>query len=77
MKIEELGYVPEMRQRMGLDEDCTDLDKDIECMTPMDRIGLIAGWYLGSDSWAGTFKEWCESQGVYLTTNPNADGVID
>lgn len=76
MTIEELGYVPEMRQRLGLKEDDTKRDKEIEAMKPMERVRLVFGWYLGSGDWADTAKEYFESQGIYLTTNPEADGII-
>lgn len=66
MNIDELGYVEEMRKRLGLEEDDTTLDPRIEQMTPLKRVGLIAGWYLGDASWASTFKEWCESQNMIL-----------
>jgi hypothetical protein len=77
VNIDDLGYVEEMRQRMGLDETDKSRDVDIVKMEPMDRVRLIAGWYLGSDDWADTFKEYFESQGLYLTTNPNAKGVLE
>lgn len=77
MTIEELGYVEEMRQRLGLSEDDESRDKEIEAMDPLQRVRLIAGWYLGDGGWADTFREYCESQGLYLTTDPEANGVID
>lgn len=77
ISIDELGYVEEMRKRLGLDECDTSRDSEIEEMQPIDRVRLIAGWVLGSAEWADIFKEYFESQGLYLTTNYNADGVID
>ena len=76
LKIGELGYVEEMRQRLGLDKNDVSNDQKLENMEPMSRVWLIAGWFLGSGSWADTFKEYFESQGLFLTTNPDADGVI-
>jgi len=77
MKIDEMGYVDEMRQRLGLEEGDTRKDAEIESMSPLSRVRLIAGWFLGYDNWANTFKEYFKSQGLYLTTNPEADGVIE
>lgn len=76
MKVDELGYVEEMRQRLGLEEDDTSKDAEIERMEPMERVELVTGWFLGGRGWADTFKGYCESQGVYLTTDPEANGII-
>ena len=76
LTIEELGYVKEMRQRLGLDPNNKSKDKFIESISPMRRVRLITGWYLGDGFWADSFKSYFWSQGLYLTTNPNADGVI-
>jgi hypothetical protein len=65
-----------MRGRLGLDSKDTRKDVEIEHMTPMQRVRLIAGWTLGSDCWADTFKEYFESQGIYLTIDPNAEGIL-
>ena len=74
--INELDYVEEMRQRLGLKPDDTSKDEEIEKLSPFQRVRLIAGWYLGHPDWADTFKEYCESQGIYLTTDPEANGII-
>jgi hypothetical protein len=42
----------------------------------MERVGLIAGWFLGDNGWADTFKDYFESQGLYLTTNADDPNVI-
>lgn len=76
MTVEEMGYVDAMRQRLGIEKDDTSKDKSIEEMEPMERVRLIAGWYHGNGLWADTYKEYFESQGIYLTTNPDADGII-
>lgn len=76
MAVEEMGYIEVMRQRLGLKEDDTSKDGDIEKMQPLDRVRLIAGWYQGDGIWVDTYKEYFESQGIYLTTNPDADGII-
>ena len=76
MDINELGYVEEMRQRLGLSRSNTCLDDRIEKMEPMERVRLIAGWINGDPAWADIWKEYFESQGLYLTTNPNAEGVL-
>jgi hypothetical protein len=76
LTIEEIGYVEQIRARLGLGYDDVSLDEEIENMKPMERVRLLAGWVLGSESWADTFKGYFESQGLYLTTNPGADGVL-
>lgn len=77
LKIEELGYVEEMRQRLGLDENDSCKDKYIESISPLERVRLIAGWYLGGGGWADTFVEYFKSQGLYLTEDPDANGIIE
>ena len=77
LTIEEIGYVEELRRRLGLKEDDNSLDNEIEEMDPMERVSLLAGWFLGSEAWAYTFKGYFESQGLFLTTNPEADGVLN
>lgn len=72
-----LFYIKEMRQRLGFDEDDTTPDSEIEKMSPMERVRLISGWFQGDGLWADTYKWYFESQGLYLTTNPKADGVIE
>jgi hypothetical protein len=76
MKIDEMGYVWEMRQSLGLDENDTSRDAEIEAMTPMRRVELVVGWYLGDPKWAVRFRNFFENQGLWLTTNPDADGVM-
>ena len=74
--IKEIGYVREIRQRLGLKPNDTSSDNEIMVLSAMRRVGLIAGWNLGDDHWAQVFKGYFESQGLYLTTNPDADGVL-
>lgn len=76
MKIDELGYVEEMRQRLGLEKDDQSADEEILSAKPLDRVSLIAGWYLGDPTWARSFKHYFESQGLYLTTDKEANGII-
>jgi len=77
LTIDDLGYVAELRQRLGLNNpDDTRRDSEIEDMEPFERVRLLAGWYIGSEGWADTFKSWCESQGIYLTIDPEAKGII-
>jgi hypothetical protein len=76
LTIDDLGFLKEMRKRLGIEQNDTSLDSEIMQMSPIDRVRLIAGWELGDPQWADTFKEYFESQGLYLTTNPEADGVI-
>ena len=75
--LKEIGYLEEMRQRLGLDENDTAKDEAIADMTPMQRVQLIAGWLHGDNFWADTWQDYFKSQGLYLTTNPEADGVIE
>jgi len=77
LSIDEIGHLYEIRQRLGLDEADTSKDDMILKMDPLRRVAKIAGWYLGDEEWAYTFKRWCESQGLYMTKNPDADGVIE
>jgi hypothetical protein len=77
MKIEEMGYVEEMRQRLGLSPDDTSADKELEATPPLQRVKLISGWVLGDPMWVNSFKIYFESQGLYLTTDPCANGVLE
>lgn len=77
MTVDELGYIEEIRQRLGLSKHDTSQDAVIENMKPWLRVRLIAGWYLGDEGWADTFRDYCQSQGLYLTTNADADGVLE
>ncbi len=76
LTIEELGYVEVMRQRLGLNPDDTAMDHEIENMGQFSRLRLIIGWKLGDPYWADYFKDYCESQGIWLTTDPEASGVF-
>lgn len=77
MTIDDLGYVEEMRQRLGVGENDTSKDSTIEGMSALERVRLIAGWYHGDGAWADSYREYFESQGLYLTTDPEANGVIE
>jgi hypothetical protein len=77
MKLNEIGYLGELRQRLGAeDENDTRFDNDILKLSPFERVRHIAGWNLGDSYWAITFKHWCESQGIYLTTDADNEGII-
>jgi hypothetical protein len=76
MTVAEMGYVEEIRQRLGLERDDTSRDGEIERMSPIQRAGLVVGWFHGSESWARQYKEYFESQGIYLTTNADDPEVI-
>jgi len=67
LTIDEIGYLEEIRQRLGLEENDNSRDESIEQMEPIERVRLLAGWFLGDGNWADTFVEWLESQGLYLT----------
>lgn len=66
-----------MRQRLGLEENDTSRDEYLKGLPPFERVRIIAGWLLGDERWADNFFVWCNSQGLYLTTNPEADGVLN
>jgi len=61
---------------MGVTETDTRLDKKILVMSPLERVRLLAGWFLGDPAWADTFKEYFESQGLYLTTDEDDGHII-
>jgi hypothetical protein len=75
-EIENIGNLAAIRGRLGVEEDDPSKDEEILRMTPLQRVRLIAGWELGDEGWADTFKSWFEGQGLYLTTNPEGDGVV-
>ena len=68
--------IKELRQRYGLDEDDASQDEHILSLSPLERVAMLSGWHLGDPAWASLFKTWFENQGLYLTTNKNADGVL-
>lgn len=76
MEIDDLGYVEEMRQRLGVAADDTRKDAKLLAMKPMQRVKLISGWILGDEQWAVMFKNYFESQGLYITTDPEAKGIV-
>jgi hypothetical protein len=76
MDIEEIGYLEELRQRLGLDPTDKQRDGYIASLPPFERVRMLCGWTLGDPSWADTMKEWLESQGLYITANPGDSGVI-
>lgn len=75
--INDIWNVEAIRQRLGLDENDTSRDSYILEMSPMERVRLIVGWYHGSEYWADTYVGYFESQGIYLTTDPGANGIIE
>jgi len=75
-KIEDLGYVAGMRQMLGVDATDASSDAEILARSPLERVQLITEWEFGDALWANIFKGYFESQGVYLTTDPNAHGVL-
>lgn len=66
MKIDEMGYVDDMRGRLGLEDGDNSKDSLLESMDAFNRVKLIVGWNLGDGEWAETFKYWCESQGLFI-----------
>jgi hypothetical protein len=71
-----IGHIKELRQRCWLEPDDTSMDDEILGKSAMERVSMLFGWHFGDPGWAKTVKKWCESQGIYWTENPNADGVI-
>lgn len=61
-------YIKEMRQRLGLEEDDTSRDAEIEDMTPIRRFNLLCGWYLGDIAWAQTIIDWQRDAGFTITS---------
>jgi len=76
LEIDDLGYVDDMRQRLGVGPEDESKDHLILKMSPLDRVGLIVGWREGDPYWVDVYKSYFESQGIYLTTNPDAEGII-
>lgn len=76
LTVDDIVDIEAMRQRLGLKENDTIRDIKIVKMTPFERVKLLAGWYDGNSERAIIWKERFESQGLFLTTNPDADGVI-
>lgn len=77
LSINEIGYLEEIRRSINVDQYDTSADYEIVNMRAFDRVKLLCGWYLGDPYWATRFKDICASQGLYLTSNPLADGVIE
>jgi hypothetical protein len=65
-----MKYLKEMRQRLGLAKDDSSHDGEIQVMDPMERVRLIAGWFLGDGQWADIFKDYFESQGFSVKEVP-------
>ena len=75
-EIGDIGYIEDIRRRIGILEDDTSCDDEILKMEPMERVRKLCGWNLGDEGWADSFHSWLESQGLWITANPEADGVI-
>ena len=77
LSLDEIGYLGDIRQRFGAkDENDTSYDAYILKLSAFERLRSLCGWHLGSENWADQFKEYCESQGIYLTVDENADGIL-
>ena len=59
-------YIESMRQRLGLDEDDSSRDADIERMSPRQRLEMLCGWHLGHSDWARTFLSWAKDAGFEI-----------
>ena len=64
-------YIKDMRCRLGLKEDDTRRDDEIEKMSPHDRFRLLCGWNLGDPRWADTILDWAKDAG--LRVSPRRD----
>lgn len=76
LTIDEIGFLDEIKQRLEIELDDTSMDSEIENLSSLQRVRLIAGWELGDESWADTFKEYFESQCLWLTTNSDDPNII-
>ena len=66
-KTKERLYIGDMRQRLGLEEDDTRRDDEIEKMSPRDRFRLLCGWHLGHPNWAHTILDWAKDAGLKIS----------
>ena len=71
--IAELPYIDSMRQRLGLKPNDSSKDAYIGSLSLFERVRLIAGWEHGDEGWPDTWRDYFESQGLYLTTDPEAE----
>lgn len=77
LTIDDIGYIEAIRQRLGREPDCTEMDEEILQMTPIERVCYIAGWYHGyGQENVSQWKSYFESQGIYLTTNGDDPNII-
>lgn len=56
----------DIRQRLGLDENDTSRDTEIEAMTPEKKLRAVVGWHLGDEQWANDFINWAVALGVTI-----------
>lgn len=64
-----------LRKRIRLDENDTSRDEHLKSLPPMARVEELSAWFHGDPAWAREMKAWCEANGIYWTTDPNAPGV--
>jgi len=78
LTIEDIGHIEDIRGRLGVEDSENDTRRDniILKMSAEDRVRAICGWHIGDESWYDTFKEYCGSQGIFLTTDPEANGIL-
>lgn len=76
LQWDEIGHVTAMRSWAGATESDEEYARQVISWPAMERVKLIWGWHLGDPSWALAAKEFFESQGLYLTTDPTARGVL-
>ena len=70
-----IGYMKELRQRLGLEEDDISKDDDIKSMDSMDRVRMLCGWELGDTSWCDVFLGWMRSQGLNVDALYISEGM--
>lgn len=65
--MSERRYISKMRGRLGLKADDASRDDQIEAMTPMQRLELIAGWEMGYPGWGHTIINWARDAGFEVS----------
>ncbi len=64
-----------LRMRRRLDKNDTSKDDQLQSLPPMKRVEELSAWFHGDPSWVREMKSWCEANGIYWTTDPNAPSV--
>ena len=56
-----------IRQRIGLNENYTGSDAEIDAMTPINKLRHLVGWELGDEEWADEILRMAEECGLQIT----------